>query len=32
MTSNRQLVDVYTLRNSKGMEAQISNYGGIVVS
>ena len=25
-------VKIYTLRNSKGMEAQITNYGGIVVS
>ncbi len=25
-------VDLYTLRNSKGMEAKITNYGGIVVS
>ncbi|MBI4326614.1 MAG: galactose mutarotase [Chloroflexi bacterium] len=25
-------VDLYTLRNSKGMEARICNYGGIVVS
>ena len=32
MTNDRQLIDIYTLRNSKGMEARISNYGGIVVS
>src|SRR5262245_7720676 len=25
-------VDIYTLRNSKGAEARISNYGGIIVS
>lgn len=25
-------VDIYTLRNNKGVEAQITNYGGIVVS
>ena len=25
-------VDIYTLRNAKGMEARITNYGGIVVS
>src|SRR3989440_2219778 len=25
-------VDIYTLRNSNGVEARISNYGGIVVS
>jgi aldose 1-epimerase len=25
-------VDIYTLRNSKGAEARITNYGGIVVS
>ena len=25
-------VDLFTLRNSKGLEARISNYGGIVVS
>ncbi len=25
-------VDLYTLRNAKGMEARITNYGGIVVS
>jgi len=27
-----QKVDIYTLRNSKGMTARISNYGGLVVS
>lgn len=32
MTPDRQLIDIYTLRNSKGMEARICNYGGIVVS
>ncbi|MGC9034279.1 MAG: aldose epimerase family protein, partial [Verrucomicrobiia bacterium] len=32
MTKDRQLIDIYTLRNSKGMEARICNYGGIVVS
>src|SRR5512136_213734 len=25
-------VELYTLRNAKGMEARITNYGGIVVS
>ena len=25
-------VDLYTLRNSKGIEAKISNYGGLVIS
>jgi aldose 1-epimerase len=25
-------VDIYTLKNAKGMEARITNYGGIVVS
>src|SRR5258708_936170 len=25
-------VDLYTLRNSKGLEARISNYGGTVIS
>ena len=25
-------IDLYTLKNSKGMEARITNYGGIVVS
>lgn len=25
-------VDLYTLRNAKGMEARITNYGGIIVS
>ena len=25
-------VDIYTLRNAKGLEAKITNYGGIVVS
>jgi aldose 1-epimerase len=32
MTPDKQLVDIFTLRNSKGMEARICNYGGIVVS
>jgi aldose 1-epimerase len=31
-TSDGQAVDIYTLRNSKGCEARILNYGGIVVS
>jgi len=25
-------VDIYTLKNTKGLEAQITNYGGVVVS
>ncbi len=29
---NEQFVDLYTLKNSQGMEANITNYGGIVVS
>ncbi len=31
-TSDGQTVDIYTLRNSKGAEARIMTYGGIVVS
>src|SRR6476661_3943581 len=31
-TSDGQTVDIYTLRNTRGMEARITNYGGIVVS
>jgi aldose 1-epimerase len=31
-TQDGQLVDIFTLRNIKGAEARISNYGGIVVS
>lgn len=31
-TSDGQSVDIYTLRNRHGMEARITNYGGIVVS
>lgn len=31
-TADGQPVDLYTLRNGNGMEAQISTYGGIVVS
>ena len=31
-TSAGENVDLYTLRNSKGVEAKITNYGGIVVS
>jgi aldose 1-epimerase len=31
-TEDGQSVDIYTLRNSHGMEARITNYGGIVVS
>ncbi|MFZ4768359.1 MAG: aldose epimerase family protein [Roseimicrobium sp.] len=31
-TKNGQNVRLYTLRNSNGMEAKISNYGGIIVS
>ncbi len=27
-----QLADIYTLRNASGMEAKITNYGGIVVA
>jgi aldose 1-epimerase len=29
---NGQSADLYTLRNAEGMEAKITNYGGIVVS
>ena len=31
-TPDGKPVDIYTLRNSKGAEARISNYGGIVIS
>lgn len=31
-TGDQTAVDLYTLRNSKGMEAQIMTYGGIVTS
>ena len=31
-TTEGQNVDIYTLRNTHGMEARITNYGGIVVS
>src|SRR5688572_3122003 len=31
-TNAGQSVDIYTLRNYRGMEARITNYGGIVVS
>ncbi|HEY0944626.1 MAG TPA: aldose epimerase family protein [Opitutaceae bacterium] len=31
-TADGQAVDLYTLRNSKGAEATITNYGGIVVT
>ncbi len=31
-TPDGQTVDVYTLRNDKGAEARIMNYGGIVLS
>ena len=31
-TKDGQSVDIYTLRNTNGMEARITNYGGIVVS
>ena len=31
-TTEGQSVDIYTLRNRRGMEARITNYGGIVVS
>jgi aldose 1-epimerase len=31
-TTDGQSVDIYTLRNRRGMEARITNYGGIVVS
>jgi aldose 1-epimerase len=31
-TKDGKPVDIYTLRNAKGMEARIMNYGGIVVS
>ena len=31
-THDGQVADIYTLRNSNGMEAKITNYGGIVVT
>jgi len=31
-TSTGENVDLYTLRNTKGVEAKITNYGGILVS
>lgn len=31
-TADGTPVDIYTLKNAKGMEARITNYGGIVVS
>jgi len=31
-TKEGTAVDLYTLRNSKGVEAKISNYGGLVTS
>jgi aldose 1-epimerase len=31
-TSAGENIDLYTLRNAKGVEAKITNYGGIVVS
>jgi len=31
-TGDGQSVDIYTLKNANGMEARITNYGGIVVS
>src|SRR5215470_6822059 len=31
-TADNQNVDLYTLTNRNGMEAKITNYGGIVVS
>jgi aldose 1-epimerase len=31
-TKDGESVDLYTLRNTKGMEARITNYGGIVVA
>ncbi|MEJ7615575.1 MAG: aldose epimerase family protein [Pyrinomonadaceae bacterium] len=31
-TADGAAVDLYTLTNSKGMEAQITNFGGIIVS
>jgi len=32
MTPDGQTVELYTLRNSKGAEARIMNYGGVLVS
>ncbi|HEU4796681.1 MAG TPA: hypothetical protein VFT02_13695, partial [Pyrinomonadaceae bacterium] len=31
-TADGESVDIYTLKNRHGMEARITNYGGIVVS
>jgi len=31
-TADGQAVDIYTLTNARGMEARITNYGGVVVS
>jgi aldose 1-epimerase len=31
-TSDGQTIDIYTLRNAHGVEAKITNYGGILVS
>jgi aldose 1-epimerase len=31
-TTDGRAVDIYTLRNPNGMEARITNYGGIIVS
>ena len=31
-TADQQSVDIYTLTNAHGMEAKITNYGGVVVS
>lgn len=31
-TADKEAVDLYTLTNSKGMEVQITNFGGIIVS
>ncbi len=31
-TAAGENIDLYTLRNAKGVEAKITNYGGIVVS
>ena len=32
MTPDGKTVELYTLRNSKGAEARIMNYGGVLVS
>src|ERR1022692_1859440 len=31
-TADGVLVDIFTLRNANGLEARITNYGGIIVS